>query len=125
MTVKILTETRWAIVECSECGIEFCISNSRQTKLRETHSTFYCPNGHRQWYPHKSETERLREELKRAQDITTAEQTRRVEAERRANDCLDKLNHLHKRVNAGVCPDCHRHFVNVERHMATKHGKLK
>jgi len=44
------------------------------------------------------------------------------------DDILDKtkeLKTIKKRIHAGVCPHCNRHFQNVERHMKTKHNEKK
>lgn len=31
---------------------------------------------------------------------------------------------IKKRVQGGACPCCNRHFVQLERHMATKHPEI-
>ena len=115
MSVKIMVDTKWDIVECSECGIEFCISDAWEQHRRDDHKTFYCPNGHSQYFPHQSEKEKLQEELRK-------EHIARIEIEAKLNGALDTINKTKKRINAGVCPDCHRHFTNLERHRRTKHS---
>lgn len=42
---------------CIECGIAFTLPDVRQAELRRTHKLFYCPNGHGQYYPGKSDIE--------------------------------------------------------------------
>ena len=35
---------------CCKCGVVFMITNSFDDRLRKSHETFYCPNGHAQSY---------------------------------------------------------------------------
>ena len=65
-------ETTFATCCCASCGIQYAIPERRQRELRENHETFYCPNGHTQWYPQKSEAEKLRDELKRKEQAAKA-----------------------------------------------------
>jgi hypothetical protein len=50
-------------ISCGECGIAFSMPRERQRQLKESHETFYCPNGHHRWYPGKTEQERRIESL--------------------------------------------------------------
>jgi len=52
-------------MSCSECGVSFWITDEHDDKLRECHNTFFCPNGHRQHYPQKTEGEKAIEERDR------------------------------------------------------------
>lgn len=45
-------------VNCANCGIEFCLPQAVEDKRREDHKTFYCPNGHSNYYPAATEKER-------------------------------------------------------------------
>ncbi len=47
---------------CIRCGVRFSMPTELDNQLRNCHNTFYCPNGHKQYYPGKSETEKLEEE---------------------------------------------------------------
>lgn len=99
---------------CPACGTVFGMEANLQKRLREDHSTFYCPNGHSQYYPAKSKVEVLQDELTReraAHDQTKAD---RDSKERKLN-----------RVSKGVCPCCNRTFQNLQLHMKTKHPKFK
>ena len=48
---------------CVECGIEFTLPDEFQRKLRQCHNTFFCTNGHRQYYPGKTDEEKRIEHL--------------------------------------------------------------
>ena len=39
------------------CGIQFFLAQGHVARLKEHHGTFYCPNGHAQNYPQKSDVE--------------------------------------------------------------------
>lgn len=45
-------------VNCANCGIEFCLPEAVEKRLRESHEHFYCPNGHMQRYPQETAKER-------------------------------------------------------------------
>jgi uncharacterized Zn finger protein (UPF0148 family) len=50
---------------CFKCGVVFAIPDILQAELRMTHGTFYCPNGHGQYFPAKSDLEKANEEIAR------------------------------------------------------------
>jgi hypothetical protein len=50
---------------CCKCGIQFSIPDEYLNKLRRCHNTFYCPNGHPQYYPGKTDEEKKIEALER------------------------------------------------------------
>lgn len=115
--INLITET------CCSCGVLFAMSeelyNRKQSQRGET---FYCPNGHGQHYTGESDkarAERLAKALEREQQARGDEQreaTRLIAAQK------GQVTKLRKRVAAGVCPfGCRRHFVNVERHVASQH----
>ncbi len=113
-TLKLVTE------ECCACGIVFAMPQQVNERLRTKGGTFYCPNGHSQVYT-EPDIEVLRKKL-------LAEQQRSQNLETQLNGALDNLNTTKKelrrtkrRVNAGVCPYCRRHFANVEKHIHCKH----
>lgn len=102
---------------CCSCGIQFAIPLSLQEKLRENHERFYCPNGHRQYYPQKSESERLREELKRKEQELADTVKQKIKLQNDAKSVA-------KRIKAGVCPCCNRTFKQLAAHMKNKHPEL-
>lgn len=54
-----------AHVNCCQCGIDFCMPNAHHRQLRESHATFFCPNGHRNYYAGKTPQEKKIESLER------------------------------------------------------------
>lgn len=92
---------------CINCGVSFGVPGEFQRWRKAHHETFYCPNGHQQYYPSETEEDRLRKLYLR---------------ERQNSETLNtELANLKKRVDAGMCPHCYRHFANVARHIKTKH----
>ena len=51
------------VIQCAACGIPFGISSEKVGRLRKCHNTFYCPDGHAQSFPAKSDEEKLREQI--------------------------------------------------------------
>ena len=117
ITIKteLVTET------CISCGIQFAVPPEYVRHLRETHRTFYCPNGHNMYYPAQTEEERLRKQLLRADREIGDLREAKYQAEKQLNGALGQITKLKKRANAGLCPYCRRHFANVERHIHNQH----
>lgn len=119
MTVKILTE--FAVVSCAHCGIDFAVTKGFEDRLRDSHQSFYCPQGHSQYYAQKTDEDKLRDRLLVAQNEAYDERLARRKAEAKLDGALDRITKLKKRADAGLCPHCRRHFVNIERHIESKH----
>lgn len=45
------------------CGISYAVPKEWDKYRREDHKSFYCPNGHRHYYPGKTRVEKLMEQL--------------------------------------------------------------
>lgn len=115
---------------CGVCGIAFAVPKALFAYQRRLgpKAEFYCPAGHRLCFPGETEAERLARELKLA--IESRERAEALARQRGlANDQLyktkrqlqGKMKALKTRVKNGVCPCCNRSFVQLARHMATKH----
>ncbi len=107
---------------CSQCGVPFGLEANFEHRARSKRTTFYCPNGHSQWFPGQTDSARRKDAERReraTRELLAAEErshrTTRGHVTRKKKD-LEK-------VRAGVCPvdGCHRHFENLERHIASKH----
>lgn len=125
-TVRI--EQAIHVIECAACSIDFGIGDDFMARRREDHGTFYCPNGHVNYYPQDNEAERLRKELDREKQrsennaaYATRERERRLAAERQRAAARGQVTKIKNRVAKGVCPCCNRTFANVARHMASQH----
>lgn len=118
---------------CAEgCGIVYAAPTSWIRDRRNDHATFYCPNGHQQWFPGKSETEKLRDELLRerqkldqAKADAEYQRNERARAERQASAARGQVTKLKRRASKGMCPCCNRYFGNLHRHMATQHPEFQ
>ena len=109
------------VVECCECHMDFGVTPTFERDRRRDHRSFYCPVGHRQHYPQRSDVEQLRDELASTKTRLLRERDahQHTEARRRAEKAAKTK--IKKRVAAGVCPCCNRSFENLARHMASKH----
>lgn len=101
------------VSECCVCGTPFGIEDRLDDMRRNDGKFIYCPNGHRQSY-RESESERLKKQLKEEQAKLANAQFELMAVEK-------KLKRTEKRIKNGVCPCCHRQFVQLTRHMKTKH----
>ena len=123
--------TTYYVQTCIVCGISFGMPKEFDRLCRQTRQTFYCPNGHNQHYVGKTEAERLKQQLEAKQSalefterqLTRAKQEARTAEHRRRAEKAAKTK-LQKRVANGVCPCCHRHFENLQRHIETKHPEF-
>jgi hypothetical protein len=117
----------FAIMDCAECGMLFGLTAEFSDRRREDGESWYCPNGHLQFYG-ATDLDRERAARERAEsELTYARQQRD-----RARADADHARHVaagHKayatrirnRIANGVCPWCNRSFENVRRHVATVH----
>ena len=99
---------------CITCGVVFTLPSELVVQRRRDHTNFYCPNGHSQFYPGKSDVELAREAL-------AAEKSRHAETLARLNDTTIERDKIKKRIAGGTCPCCNRSFIRLARHMKTKH----
>jgi len=111
--------------ECITCGITFAVPKSYDERLRETHSTFYCPNGHGQNYLATTEAERLRARVEREQREQATLRERAIAAERAQQKAERAITRLKKRSAAGLCPCCNRTFGQLAEHMKSKHKEFR
>jgi hypothetical protein len=109
-------------VECCACAMHFYVPQLWSSERRESHDSFFCPNGHPLTYKAKSEAEKLRDELARRTSQLDQERAAREDLERSRRALQGHMTKLRKRVSNGVCPYCSRSFVNLRRHMGSKHA---
>jgi hypothetical protein len=125
MATDTYTYTGSVVVEaCCACGIDFGMSRGLYDARRKDHGTFYCPNGHAQHYTAKSDEELLREEQKRnmqLRGLLTDERDQHHKTERRLQATRGVVTRTKRRIAQGLCPCCHEHFGNLERHIAKQH----
>lgn len=112
------------VLHCANCGVGFAISTEYEDKRRADRRTFYCPNGHSQWFPGKTDKkviEELRAQVASREDLLQSTRLERDKHYRLRRAAEGKARAIRKRVAAGVCPRCTRTFQNLARHMHTKH----
>lgn len=125
--VKTLgTYTDRTVLEvCCNCGMTFGMPKSFMDARVADAQWFYCPAGHSQQYTAKEdENKRLKRDLESAQARRQhlADQLEATERSLRAQK--GQVTKLKRRAAKGVCPCCSRHFVNVERHVASQHPEF-
>jgi hypothetical protein len=111
------------VTDCCVCGVEFAMPKQMLDERRRTGAYFYCPSGHLQHFT-ETTADRLRKELARRErelDWAKARATSardQAAATHRSNVALrGHLTRARKRAAGG----CKRTFVELARHMATKH----
>jgi hypothetical protein len=132
MSVYTLSHsTTITIISCSSCGVPIALGQHHESSLRRNHKTFYCPNGHNQYFPAKSDVEKERERAELAEQRVARANTRAIQAQQEAENARrsaaaykGQVTKLRKRVAAGICPvpGCRRTFQNVARHVEGQHA---
>lgn len=56
------------IEHCCKCGIVFAITKALKTRRLNDHKSFYCPNGHGQYFSEDNEVEELKRRLKQEEN---------------------------------------------------------
>jgi cytochrome c556 len=128
MTKTVNLVTTLELQTCIACGITFAAPESFLDTLRENHKNFYCPNGHGQHFAQQSEAEKAQAEAEKYKKLWNDEQRyasevlkERNAAQRQLSATKGQMTKLKQRVANGVCPCCHRSFVNLHRHMQGQH----
>lgn len=125
-----LTYTGTLTIVACWCGIEHAIPADlyRHAKASRDNAV-HCPLGHK-WVVRKSAADEEREKRQAAEQraVRLQAEVDRAEAAAEhqrnvANGYKGALAKSKKRAAKGVCPvpGCKRHFVDVERHIASKH----
>jgi hypothetical protein len=110
---------------CCVCGVMFALEATYDNKRRQDGKEFYCPNGHNLHYggskSKDDEINRLAKTLERAEALYAAEKQAADKLMAERNAAKKELSRIKTRVKNGVCPCCNRTFVDLQRHMKTKH----
>lgn len=117
---RVLQSLHFETIVCYKCNMPFAVPTETKWRWQTSGGTFYCPAGHGQVYK-TTENERLQNEVTRLNKRLQWELTnsRHLEASLRSQKAAKTK--LKKRIANGVCPCCHRSFVNLKRHMETQH----
>jgi hypothetical protein len=110
---------------CHErCGFVFAVPAWWESKRREDHSSWYCPNGHSQAFKGKTEAERLKEEKAALERQLAAEKANRSMAENRERAAKAQATKYRRHAEATACPaGCGRTFATarMQKHLKSKH----
>lgn len=131
MSTVFTNRTTFTVIACPQCSMEFAITAEFEQQRRSKRDSFYCPAGHSQWFPGITDaqcvqklTSQLDMERTRADNWkkTAYQREKQLDYSRRATKAnATRLRKVKDRVKNGVCPCCNRTFVNLQRHMHTKH----
>lgn len=118
---------RLSTLTCCSCGVTFAVPQYFRQKRLEDRGNFWCPNGHSQAFV-ESEVQRLQKQLeaeKRNAEwwrVNSQSKDKMIKGQNiQLGKVRAKLKRTETRVGHGVCPCCNRTFVNMQRHMKTKH----
>lgn len=106
---------------CGVCSIPFALERSHLDSLKSTKRTFYCPNGDLINFlgeSDKAKVDRLTRQLQHEQEVARIARAEAMGERMKKEKALAKV----RRARNGVCVDCNRTFVNVQRHRASKHS---
>lgn len=125
-----LTFTGRLVVSVCWCGMRHAIPEELDDFRRREHAdgrshSVYCPLGHSYVLSGTPEVVKERKRREAAEARAQAIQDQ-LDSEQRSHAATKgQLTKTKKRVANGVCPCCNRHFVTVERHVASKHPGYK
>jgi hypothetical protein len=129
----IIDNTEYAKKHCGVCGVIHFMPQVLEDECRMEGSkkAWTCPSGHERVY-RDSDADKLRRErdlmkqqLAQKDDEIASRKREKEQEERQAAAAKGQVTRLKNRAKAGMCPCCNRHFVNLERHMNTKHPDEK
>jgi hypothetical protein len=126
--------TRFHPVTCCECSCTFAIDDTLNDRARVWKKrSVYCPScGTCQGWGGETPDQKIRREMeaelvrvKRNNEYLEAtakwQEERAEAAERSLSATKGVVTRIKNRVSKGVCPCCNRTFVDLQRHMHTKH----
>lgn len=127
MTTVLLNGERHVVNQCGTCAVWHTIPEIVYESYRAEGGFWHCPNGHSRGFrkgTDEIEREKVRQERDRLKQ-DAARMASEIAAERqRAEAAEKKLLQTKRRANAGVCQCCNRTFLNVQRHMKSKHPNV-
>lgn len=115
-----MTYQETLIVTHCHCGIALAIPSNLHRVMLDEGKSAHCPLGHTFVYgnPYKEQLDAEKRRHSATRDLLRAEERSHVATR-------GHLTRARARAAAGVCPCCHRHFENVERHVKSKHPNFK
>ena len=96
MMADITLTSTYHIEVCIECGMTFAVPEEYYKNKKNNHDSFFCPEGHEQYYSGKSNCELLREHN---QNLITERNKAKVEIHRLENSNRALKAHLTRKKN--------------------------
>lgn len=121
MSIAVYTSVTLEPVTCYACSVIFGIPSDMYRHRLEDQKEWYCPNGHSQHFIGETEAEKYQRLWKAEQNRLAAERSQHDQTKASLTATKGVVTKLRKRAITGTCAFCHRHFANVERHVATQH----
>jgi hypothetical protein len=127
MATILINGEKHVVNQCGTCAVWHTVPEIiYDTYVREG-GFWSCPNGHKRGF-RKGTEEVERDKIRRERDQLKQDAARLNEElateRKRAEDAERKTVQMRRRAAAGVCPCCNRTFLNVQRHMKTKHANV-
>lgn len=122
-----VNNTLFYVMECGDCGVQHAFPLTIYETAQREGGFWHCPNGHQRGWRDGAEKEEmavLRREKERLTQNAAYLESRVADEARRADAEHKKFLQMQRRAISGVCPCCNRTFVNVQRHMASKHKNV-
>lgn len=123
----LINGERHVVNQCGTCAVWHTIPEVIYKSCVAEGGFWHCPNGHSRGFA-KGADQIERENIRRERDSLKQNAARladEIAAERkRADDAEKKVVQIRRRAAAGVCPCCNRTFLNVQKHMKTKHANV-
>ena len=121
MSIAVYTSVTLEPVTCYRCSVIVVIPSDMYKNRLEDQKEWYCPNGHSQHFIGETEAEKYQRLWKAEQNRLAAERSQHDQTKASLTATKGVVTKLRKRAITGTCAFCHRHFANVERHVATQH----
>lgn len=127
--MSLMVTTELVTEECCFCGMLFAMTRDFQQRRLRDKQQWFCPRGHSQVYLGESDQakiKRLERQVANAEEQARIEKAAATAAKAAATKARNQARKLEQRTTRGVCPhpDCHRSFVDVARHVRTKHPEM-
>lgn len=128
MATTFAIATDYHVICCWNCSGHYAVTERAYSRFSDSGKNWFCPYCGESTVVVESELTRLKKKVRQLEDDYKWADYRRANAEEdakreRASNAAYKgqLTKTRKRIAHGVCPCCTRTFVNLQRHMATKH----
>lgn len=120
-TALYTTVTASSAISCYSCGTAFWMTTELERTRREDHRDFYCPNGHSQHWPQETEAEKLKRQLRSAQDSAARARAEADQAVASRRAFKGQVTKLRRKIAEGSCPFCGDKVPQLQWHIEEVH----